>query len=105
MWNPSLIDGPIVVPTYGPPDPETGVRPVTGSVPGYHLNLARSLMTPALDVFEVTPEPVTPMVVFAGDAPDEAGRYRLTAFLVFEDEAEAIAALPGLWIEPEAEDE
>lgn len=62
-------------------------------------------MTPALDIFEVTPEPVTPMVVFAGDAPGEGGHYQLTAFLVFEDEAEAIAALPGLWIAPEVEGE
>lgn len=100
-WNASLTDGPLAIPTFGPADPETAVRPVTGSVPGYHLNLARSLMTPALDVFEVTPEPATPMVVFAGDAPDETGRYRLTAFLVFDGEAQARAALPGLWMEPD----
>jgi hypothetical protein len=104
-WNPSLIDGPLTIPTYGPADPETGERPVTGIVPGYHLNVARSLMTPDLDVYEVTPEPITPLVTFAGDAPDEAGRYALTAFLVFADEAQAVEALPGLWSEPVAEPE
>ena len=103
-WNPSLIDGPLTIPTYGPADPETGERPVTGTVAGYHLNVARSLMTPELDLFEVTPEPATPLVAFAGDAPDEAGRYALTAFLVFADEDAAKAALAGLWFEPVPED-
>jgi hypothetical protein len=103
-WNPSLIDGPLTIPTFGPADPETGIRPVTGCVPGYHLNVARGLITPDLDAYMVTPEPVTPLRVCAGDQPDEDGRYSLTAFLVFADEAQAREALPGLWFESPVED-
>lgn len=102
-WDPSLIDGPLTIPTYGPADPETGERPVTGTVPGYHLNVARQALSPEHAVYEVTPEPRTPIRLFAGDEANEAGRYSLTAFLVFADEDEAKAALPGLWFEPVVE--
>lgn len=81
-WNTSL--------TYGP---------VEGLDTGYHLNIAKGLMTPALAAFEVAPVPETPALVFAGDTLDEGGAYQLTAFLVFDDEDQARAALPGLWVE------
>lgn len=87
-WNPSLI--------YGP---------VEGFETGYHLNIAKALMTPALAAFEVAPDPETPAAVFAGDTLDEDGAYQLTAFLLFDDETHARAQLPGLWLEPEPEGE
>ena len=103
-WNASLIDGPISIPVLGQPDAETGDREFVGSVSGYHLNVSRGIMTPDLGGYEVTPNPRTPVCVFAGDEPDEFGVYALTAFLSFADEDEAKAALAGLWFEPVAED-
>ena len=102
-WNPSIVDGPIVIAIYGDPDPVTGERPVTGVEPGYHLNLARSALPAGAAAFEVAPDPATPARVFAGDELGEDGRFRLTAFLRFADEAEAIATLPGFWTAPPEE--
>jgi hypothetical protein len=85
-WNTSLIDGPLTIPTYGLADTETGERPVTGSVPGYSLNLPNYLLTEELRAFQVFPE--TPAVVFAGQE---------TAFLHFVDEDEAKTWLPEYW--------
>jgi hypothetical protein len=104
-WNPSLVDGPITVPTYGPVVLEVFERPIIGVMPGYHLNVARSALPIAAKVFEVTPNPVTPVRVFAGDRRGEDGRFELTALLLFPNEATAIAALPALWFEPQPEGE
>lgn len=99
-WNRTYVDGPISIPVFGPEeiDPETGApwRPVIGEVEGYHLNVAREIVTPVMAVFEVTPDPATPFRTFSGDACDDDGRFVLTAFLRFADEAEAIEAM-GAW--------
>ena len=55
---------------------------------GYHINLPSYLLTEELGQFQVFPE--TPNVVFAGQE---------TVFLAFENEAQAIEALPEYWIE------
>lgn len=93
MWNPALIDGPVVVPVYGDDalEDDTGAAylPVTGYRPGYHLNVAPELITPDLAAFEV--DPATPARVFAGGA---------TGFLEFADEAEARAHLGTYWFDP-----
>lgn len=102
-WNPALVDGPIAVPTYGPADPVTGERPVIGVQPGYHLNVARSALSSAAEAFEVTPDPATPVRLFAGDRRGEDGRFELTALLLFPDEGAALAALPDLWFAPPEE--
>jgi hypothetical protein len=86
-WNPSLTDGPITVYTYGEPDAD-GIRQVTGTIPGYHINIAPWLMTDELAVYAV--EPQNPMRVFAGGS---------TGFLKFPDEATARALLADYWIE------
>lgn len=88
-WNPALIDGPLTIPTYGPPDAE-GVRQVVGTVPGYHLNVAPQCYTEDLESFRVDPDPATPFRVFAG-AP--------TYFLRFADEDEAREYLPDYWLQ------
>lgn len=99
-WDLSVIDGPLSIPILGAPeiDPVTGAtfRPVVGQRPGYHLNVARRIVTPALAAFEVTPEPDTPLVIWAGDERGPDGRYQLTAFLRFADEAEALAAMGAI---------
>lgn len=100
-WNTSLVDGPITIPIYGPADPVTGIRPVTGVQPGYHINPSRSLVTPEMAQFEVSPPPVTPVQIFSGDTQDESGQWQLTAFLVFADEAEAEAVLSD-YVNPES---
>jgi len=94
-WNPSLIDGPIVIPVYGPEetrtDPQFGdypYRPVVGTVDGYHLNVAPEIMTPELEPYRVNP---------ADPAREIAGGE--TAFLRFKDEAEAKSVLAGYWID------
>jgi len=61
---------------------------------GYHINLPNYLLTEELGQFQVFPE--TPNVVFAGQE---------TVFLSFENEAQAIAALPQYWIEEYVTDE
>lgn len=101
-WNSSLVDGPRQVSNLGPPDPETGERPVLGWLPGYRLNVARSALTPEAAPYLMDPQPQTPRCLFAGDELGADGNWTLTAFLVFPDEETAKAALPGLWIEPEA---
>jgi len=86
-WNPSLISGPLSIPIYGEPveiETEDGPvthRPITGYVPGYHLNVAERLMTAGLEAYRVNP--VTPFASHAGT---------VTACLVFADEAEALAS-------------
>lgn len=87
-WNASLIDGPITIYTYGQPD-EEGVRPVTGTVPGYHLNIAPEIMTNELEQFRIVPE--TPSQSFAGAE---------TVFLKFTNEAQAKSNLAQYWSLP-----
>ncbi len=96
-WHPTYIDGPLTIPIYGEPDPETGERPVAGHRDGYHLNVARSILTPAMEAAEVMPDPATPYRTWAGDERGEGGRWQLTAFLRYESEAAAIEAM-GEWI-------
>jgi len=95
--NTSVVLGPISVPTYGPEqtDPETGAvyRPVTGYVSRSHWNIARTHLTPALEAYEVTPDPDTPIVIWAGDVRLPDGTWRDTAFLKFASDAQALAAL------------
>ena len=88
-WNPALIDGPITVYTYGEPDAD-GVRPVTGTIDGYHINVAPHLVTEELAVYAVVPE--NPARIFAGGS---------TGWLKFPDEATAKLLLADYWIEPE----
>jgi hypothetical protein len=90
-WNASQVCGPISIPVYGDPDPETGEAPITGHEPGYHINVAPELATAELEPFRIYP--ATPAVVWAGDESVWS-----TVFLRFDDEAAARAALPGLWI-------
>ena len=86
-WNPALIDGPITVYTYGEPDAD-GVRPVTGTIDGYHINVAPHLVTEELAVYAVVPE--NPARIFAGGS---------TGWLKFPDEATARALLADYWID------
>jgi hypothetical protein len=86
-WNPSLIDGPLTIYTFGEPDAD-GVREVTGTVPGYHLNVAPWLVTE--EAAPYVQEPATPSCTFAGGS---------TGFLKFPDEATARALLADYWIE------
>lgn len=88
----SLVDGPISIPIYGEPD-ASGIPTITGHVPGVHFNVARSALTPALDAFEVTPDPSTPARIWAGDVRRPDGTWTLTAFLKFDTQAQAEAAL------------
>jgi hypothetical protein len=91
MWNPSLIDGPIIVLILGAADAATGERQVLGQEPGYHLNIDPALMAPDLAPFRVTPE--QPARVWAGDEPEFQ-----TVFLRFATEAEArSSALAPHW--------
>ena len=59
---------------------------------GFHVNIDRGLMSPALDVARIFP--TTPDMVWAGDpgVPYRAESYD-TVFLLFVDEAEALALL------------
>jgi len=93
--NTSIVLGPISVPIYGAPVTVDGIttRPVTGYVSGSHWNIARNRLTPALEAYEVTPDPATPAVVWGGDVRLPDGTWRDTAFLVFPDDATALAAL------------
>lgn len=88
-WNPSLIDAPVLV----------------EGDPAYLVNVSRSALPAEAVAFEVTPDPATPTRVFAGDELGEDGRLKLTAFLRFASEEEAIAALPDFWTEPQPEAE
>lgn len=99
------IYGPITIPIYGEPD-ETGERPVTGFAAGVHYNIARTALTDGLAAYLVSPEPATPAVVWAGDEVDsETGLWRDTAFLRFDDEAEARAILTAEGLLPPVEPE
>lgn len=100
MWNSSLVEGPRRVASLGPPDPETGERPFLGWLDGYRLNVARSVLPSGAEPYLMDPQPQTPRCIFAGDALVGDGTWSLTAFLVFPDEATAVAAMPDLWIEP-----
>jgi hypothetical protein len=68
-WNASLIDGPI-----------------SDADGGYLLNIAPELMASDLAAYVVTPTPVTPDRVWAGDTGPS---YPATVFLRFPDEATA----------------
>lgn len=95
--GPSALHVP--VPIYGEPITNYDgfeYRPVTGHVPSYHVNMARADLTEALEAFEVTPEPNTPINTWAGDSLGADGRWQQTAFLEFTDEAAAREALAGL---------
>lgn len=92
----------VPIPIYGDPVTDNdGIeyRPVTGYVPGYHVNIARAGLTEALEPFEVTPGPNTPVNTWAGDTMGEDGRWMQTAFLEFTNEAAAKSALAGLLFE------
>jgi hypothetical protein len=96
MWNQSLLDAPIPIAIYGDPitdDEGNTYRPVTGYVPGYHVNIAPSVYTEAMQPYVMTPS--LPRRIFAGGE---------TVFLRFEDEAEAREVLGAYWYEPEAEE-
>ena len=90
----SIIDGPIAIPIYGDPVTVDGIttRPVTGYVSGSHWNIARAILPAALATYEVTPGPATPAVIWAGDVQLPDGTWRDTAFLRFDDDAQALAA-------------
>jgi len=95
MWNPSVIDGPVPVPLYGPEETQedgTTIRPVIGYRDGYHLNVAPSLLTHETAPFGISPK--TPDRTFAGAE---------TVFLRFVSEAKARQVLAEYWIEPEPE--
>jgi len=83
------LDLNIIIPTFGPPDAE-GVRPVTGYVPGYHVNttVADLAEHPELEAFVVVP--TTLRRVWAGDDPEDP---TWTVALKFADEAEALKVL------------
>lgn len=108
-WNRTFVDGPRQVARLGPLDPETGEREVLGWLPGYRLNVAHSALNAEAKLYLMDPQPQSPRCLFAGDELGEDGRWALTAFLVFPDEATAVAALPGLWtpepiaVQPEEE--
>ena len=90
------LDLNIIIPTYGPPD-QDGVRPVTGYVPGYHVNttVADLAEHPELEPFVVVPSILRR--VWAGDDPENP---QWTVALKFTDEDEARAVL-GLDVEGE----
>ena len=86
-WDTSRIDGPIPSFTFLGLD-EQG-QPIFGDpLPAYNLNIAPSVMTPALEPFRI--EPQSPKRVFAGDPQD-------TVFLTFASEAEAREHLAEYW--------
>ena len=101
--NGSVVLGPVRIPIYGAPDAE-GVRPVTGYVPGSHWNIARTHLAPSLAQYEVTPDPSTPAVVWGGDERMPNGMWRDTAFLLFSDDAQALAALLAAGLASEVDD-
>lgn len=87
MWNTSVIDGPIPVPTA-----LDGDGSPTAFDPRYHLNLAASVFTEAWAPYRI--EPASPARVWAGDdAP-----YLETVFLRFADEAAARAVMGDWWL-------
>jgi hypothetical protein len=95
MWNQSLLDGPVPIAIYGDEitdDEGHTYRPVTGYVDGYHLNVAPSVYTEALEPYRATPR--NPRRVFSGAE---------TIYLRFEDEAEARSMLADYWVEDEVE--
>jgi hypothetical protein len=95
MWNQSLLDAPVPIAIYGDPitdDEGNTYRPIEGYVPGYHVNIAPSVYTEAMQPYVMTP--TLPRRIFAGGE---------TIFLRFEDEAEAREVLGAYWYEPEAE--
>jgi hypothetical protein len=95
MFNASLLDGPVPIAIYGDPitdDEGNTYRPIEGYVPGYHVNIAPSVYTDAMQPYVMTPS--LPQRVFAG-----AG----TIFLKFADEAEAIEVLSAYWTDPEGQ--
>ena len=78
------LDLNILIPTYGEPDAE-GVRPVTGYIPGYHVNttVADLAEHPELEQFVVQPSALRR--VWAGDDPENP---QWTVPLRFADAAE-----------------
>ena len=90
-WNSALIDGPVPIAIHGEPitDDEGHIyRPVVGYEPGYHVNVAPEVYTPALEPYRTAPR--NPRRVFAGAE---------TVFLRFAGEAEARANLGQHWME------
>ena len=73
-------------------------------VPGSHWNIARTHLAPSLAPYEVTPDPSTPAVVWGGDVRLPDRTWRDTAFLLFADDAEALAALLAAGLASEVDD-
>ena len=86
-WRADVIDGPIPSYTFLGLD-ENGAPIFGAQTSAYNLNIAPSVMTPALEPFRI--EPQSPKRVFAGDPQD-------TVFLTFESEAEAREHLAEYW--------
>jgi len=94
-WDSSVIDGPVTIYTYGPEETNAEgltFRPVTGTIPGYHLNVAPQVFTDVLTPLRVFPN--SPERQFAGAD---------TVFLAFADEAQAREHLAVWWIEAGAD--
>jgi hypothetical protein len=90
MWNLSVIDGP--VPAYEFLGLDEEGQPMFGDpLPAYNLNIAAQIYTSELEPYRI--EPALPKRVFAGASQD-------TVYLQFQNEAEAIQALPQYWTEP-----
>lgn len=103
MWSDDVM-GPILSPAEVEPAIDEDGAPferVLGWKPGYRVNLSRAEADakPYLDPFRVEPE--TPRALFAGDERDGEGRWTLTAFLIFNDEAQARTWLFEHWREPD----
>ena len=96
MWNPAYLDGPVTIYTYGPEETNAEgltFRPVPGTIPGYHLNVAPDIVGQEIDAFRVFPD--SPERQFAGAD---------TVFLAFADEAQAREHLAVWWIETQEAD-
>ena len=86
--NTAIIGEAFTSKEYGFEDPVTKQRPVTKTDPGIVHRIARLSMTDDLAAYEV--DPGEGWVIWAGDEMDvKTGRWRDTAFLRFESEAEA----------------
>lgn len=105
MWTGSIV-GPIAVPLtqeWGVADDGSPCEIVTAWREGYFLNAPRALLAQRADLVAFACEPDSPQQVFAADTQDAEGRWTLTAFLRFDDEAAARAALPDYWIDAPAD--
>lgn len=105
IWNPALIDGPIVIPNgwTDTVDAETGetYRVPTSWRSGYRLNTTAEALTsrPDLETYRVDPPRLAR--VWAGDDPENPV---ITVALLFADEAEAMSVLGSDFMIEEGED-